>query len=1026
MESRRWWRRRRNAVMRESRRPKKLFQDEECMSLAIKRTVKCICFFLLLIVAAGVAQGQDASSALTGLVTDPSGAAVANARVVATPATGAAVNARTGANGMYEFKTLAPGVYTLRATAKGFEPFVKAGVTIEPGKPISISMQLEIAVQQEKVEVQDSGTQLDVSGAGNASSVVLKGKDLDALSDDPDELSEELQALAGPSAGPNGGQIYIDGFTGGQLPPKSSIREVRINQNPFSAEYDHLGFGRIEVFTKPGTDKFHGQFMINGNTAGLNARNPFAGTAPQPGYDSEMYNGNFSGPLGKKASFFVDFNRRNINELSVINTPVLDANLNPIEFTDSVANPRTRTSFSPRLDYQLNTNNTVTLRYQYEREAEMNNGIGTFSLPSQATNNFSTEHQVQLSDTQVVSPKVINEIRFRFVREENRGNALDLTPTINVNGAFVGGGNSSGTNDDIQDRYELQNYISIVHNSHFIKLGSRLRVTKDVNVQDSGFNGGFTFGAQAVNSQTLQPCVPDPTNPDPNCVQHTGLQVYQTVQQGIANGMTTAQIRAQTGLGPTQFSVVTGQPAVQNTFLDWGLYAQDEWKIRPNISLSYGLRIETQNEISFNADIAPRIGIAWGIDAGKKGQPKTVLRAGWGMFYDRFGQSLLLQAQRLNGTTQQQFVVTNPDFYPNLPTPADLTASQNSPTIYQVDPNLKIPYTMQAGVTLERQLSKVANIALTYLNSRGVHTLLTRNINAPVGPTFDPKNVSERPFGTLDNIYQYEGAGIFKQNQFIVNSSVRIGQKLSLFGYYTLNYANSDSSGSGSFPTNQFNVAQDYGRAGFDVRHRVFLGGSITIPYQFRLSPFVIASSGSPFNITTGQDLNGDSIYNDRSTFGALQTALTAPNFVTPQNVTLSCNEPSADTLVPINCATGPARFSFNLRLSKTFGFGQKKESASAAGGGGMGGGTFGRGPGGPGGGHGGRGGPMGGGDSSGQRYSLTFAVAGRNIFNNVNAGNPVGVISSPIFGQSNALAGGPFGSSSYNRRVDLQVTFSF
>jgi hypothetical protein len=104
------------------------------------------------------------------------------------------------------------------------------------------------------------------------------------------------------------------------------------------------------VFTKPGTDKFHGQFMINGNTAGLNARNPFSGTAPQPGYDSEMYNGNFSGPISKKASFFVDFNRRNINELSVINTPVLDANFNPIEFTDSVANPRTRTSFSPRLD----------------------------------------------------------------------------------------------------------------------------------------------------------------------------------------------------------------------------------------------------------------------------------------------------------------------------------------------------------------------------------------------------------------------------------------------------------------------------------------------------------------------------------------------------------------------------------------------------------------------------------------------------------------------------------------------------
>ena len=116
---------------------------------------------------------------------------------------------------------------------------------------------------------------MDVDPENNAGAIILKDKDLEALSDDPDELMSELQALAGPSAGPNGGQIYIDGFTGGQLPPKASIREIRINQNPFSAEYDKLGYGRIEIFTKPGTDKFHGQLFLIGNTAGFNSRNPF-------------------------------------------------------------------------------------------------------------------------------------------------------------------------------------------------------------------------------------------------------------------------------------------------------------------------------------------------------------------------------------------------------------------------------------------------------------------------------------------------------------------------------------------------------------------------------------------------------------------------------------------------------------------------------------------------------------------------------------------------------------------------------
>src|SRR5205823_13500398 len=206
---------------------------------------------------------------------------------------------------------------TLKASATGFALFTQENVQVTANQVQQANVNLTIQIEEQKVEVTDQTTKVDVDPSNNAGTVVMKGKDLEALSDDPDELQSELQALAGPSAGPNGGQIYIDGFTAGQLPPKASIREIRINQNPFSAQYDKLGYGRIEILTKPGTDKFHGQLEFNENNSIFNSRNPFALTRSD--YHSEQYEGNVGGPLGKRASFFLDGQRRNIGDVAVVN-----------------------------------------------------------------------------------------------------------------------------------------------------------------------------------------------------------------------------------------------------------------------------------------------------------------------------------------------------------------------------------------------------------------------------------------------------------------------------------------------------------------------------------------------------------------------------------------------------------------------------------------------------------------------------------------------------------------------------------
>jgi hypothetical protein len=958
---------------------------------------------------------QTASGTLRGRITDPSGAVIPNATVAATTADGKSVTVTTNSQGVYEFRALAPGDYTITATAKGFAVDQEEVVKVTAGQVQQFDIALSIAVEKQNVEVQEETPTVDVSQQNSAGTLVLKGQDLDALSDDPDELASELQALAGPSAGPNGGQIYVDGFTAGELPPKSAIREIRINQNPFSAEYDKLGYGRIEIFTKPGTDQFHGQAMINGNSSAFNALNPFV--TEEPGYYSEIFNGNLSGPLGKKASFFFTVQQRNIDNVSVVVAQVLNPNNQIVPYNTTVPSPSTRLNISPRADFQLSKNNTLTVRYQYVRNTQDNEGIGQFSLPSQGFNSHSTEQTVQISDTQVLSPTMVNETRFQYIRDSSNQIPTSDQPTLNVPEAFNSGGNPQGTVYNNQDHYELQNYTSIAHGRHFIKIGGRLRGTVYSSNEDSNFNGQFTFPS---------------------------LNAYQKTQIGLQQHLTPAQIRALGG-GASQFSIITGQPLSDVSMIDVGLYAEDEWRMRPNISLSYGLRYETQTGIPYQGDWAPRVSLAWGLGHSKA--PKTVLRGGYGIFYDRFSYNYLLQAERLNGVTQQQYTVTQPDFYPRIPPPSELSKlATNSPTIYQVSPNLRIPYTMEAAFSVERQVTKNATVSVTYLNSRGEHQLFLRNANAPLPGTYNPSDPTSgiRPFGGTTNIYQYNSEGVFLQNQMIVNGRVSVGTKLSLFGFYSLNFSNSDlgastaggggggffggGSSSAEFIMNSYDPMQDYGRAAFDVRNRGVIGGTISLPYAFRLSPFILANSGAPFNIIVGQDLNGDSIFNDRPAL-ASTPGLGGVIKVTPYGTFNTVPIPG-QPIVPINYATGQSLFTLNLRLSKTFGLGPKTESHGAGGqrGGGGGGGPRGGGGGGLGGrGLGGGGGsPFNFGNETSHRYNLTLSVSARNLLNNVNYAPPIGNLNSGFFGTSNALAGPPFSSGSANRRIDLQMLFSF
>ncbi len=1000
------------------------------------KLIACLAGLLFFCAAVALAAQAPTTGAIRGQVTDPSGASVAGATVLLTTPAGASMDTLTNKDGFYEFKDLAPGDYEIKAVAKGFALFDKGGIALAAGQALRVNIPLALEVQTEKVVVTGATAQLDVNPSNNANTVVLQGQDLDALSDDPDDLEAQLQALAGPSAGPNGGQMYIDGFTAGQLPPKASIREIRINQNPFSSEYDKLGYGRIEIFTKPGTDTLHGQFLINGNDSAFNARNPFeqvpSGTSP-PAYHSEQFSGSIGGALNKKTSFFLNVEQRDIQGLNIVSSQVVcgdqylaiacpgsDPQFSIIPYSAAVDNPQTRTNVSPRIDYQVTPNNTLTARYQFWRDSETNDNVGQFSLAELGVNERSTEHTFQASDTQVIGAHVINETRFQFVHDNSLTTPVNQAATISVGGAFTGYGSGGGANSDIQNRYEGQNITYMNYGKHAWKFGGRLRATADDNSTLSNFNGQYIFGSRPNPSTT---CVPSASNN--NCII-TPIEAYQITESVLAQpGGTIADAIAQGG-GASFYTQTTGStPVATVTLVDAGLFVQDDWKVRKNITISYGVRFETQNHFSDTHDFAPRLGFAWGIGGNAKNPPKTVLRGGFGMFYDRFAYNLVLQQLRYSAIDPllTQYQLVNPPFF--NPMVQQSPAGTSETNVYQVNPNLHAPYTMQTGLTLERQLTKSANIAVTYLNSRGVHQFYTDNLN-PVDPTTGVRvlSVTEPNAG---NIFQYQSEGIFKQNQLIVNGSIRMGTKLTLFGYYVLNYSDSDTSGTGSFPSIPGDPQEDYGRSSYDIRNRLFTGGIIGLPRGFRLSPFLIAQSGIPFNITGGIDPYQSNAYNARPEFGPCTSAIQTKFgcFVIPAATDFSLpteGQSSAYTPIPVNYGEGPGRFSLNLRLSKTFGFGPVLEGAPS-GPGGPSGGMFGRG-GGPRGG-GGRGGGMDAGATN-RRYALTFGVSARNIFNDVNLATPIGNLGSPLFGESNGLAGRPYSESSSNRRLDLQVTFSF
>ncbi len=990
---------------------------------------------VILLLCATAVFAQREAGVLKGQISDEFGSVIVGATVTAIDANGATKTTTTTGDGGFTFTGLAPGKYTVRVAAPGFATFESTDVEVT-SRTQPLNVVLKVTIEQQKVTVSAEGNGVNTDPENNVGALVLKGTDLESLPDDPDDLAAALQALAGPAAGPNGGQIYIDGFSGGRLPPLASIREIRINGNPWSAEYDRPGFGRIEIFTKPGTDRLRGQVSFNFNNQDFNSRNPFAPTrAP---YLSRQFGGNLSGPITKKkSSFFLDFEKRDVNDQAVINATVLDANLNIVPFAETVPQPTRRTTFSPRIDYQIDSKNTLVGRYEYEHSTAIT-GAGGYSLASRKYSTFSTQQTARLTETAVLNKTTVNETRFQFNHQTSGDTADNSIPTVNVQEAFTGGGSQIGLAANKQNRFEITNITSLAMGNHSVKFGARVRTVSITSISPQNFGGTWTFSG---------------TRNLANLGGLTSIQAYQITQQGLQQGLSAEQIRLLGG-GATQFSITTGNPTTKVSQFDFGGFVQDDWKYRPNLTVSAGLRYENQDHISSNLNFAPRVGIAWAPGWSQQHPSNTTIRAGFGIFYDRVGENLTLNATRNNGINQQAYTVTNLavlNSYPNIPSIDVLQAFKTPVSIYQLAGDIRAPYSMQTAISLERALPHNLKSSITFSHTRTLHMLRARALNAPLPGTFIPNipGSGTRPLG-VNNYFEYDSTGVFNQNLLIATLGGNISRKISFNANYSFGKAMSDTDGSGTFAANPFDFTDEYGRTGNDVRQRFTLNGSYRGPWGLTFSPLLAITSGTPFNITIGRDLNGDILFTDRP---ALATDLTKPSVVFTRYGIFDTNPAPGAVVIPRNFGQGPGAIISNLRVSKTFGFGGERRTTAqnngrggaagqrGPGGGGARGGFpgIGGGGGGPRGGGGGRGGAGGGGGGFGgpdvaKRYNLTFGVNFQNILNHVNFGKPVGNLSSSNFGISNTSAGGfagfggrgGGGSAPFNRLIEAQIRFTF
>jgi hypothetical protein len=759
----------------------------------------------LLVPTVGNAQAPRETRVLVTVI-DPSGAVLPGASVtligvedatrMATP-----LSVVTNDKGLATLGSLKPGRYDIGAQFAGFEDGLLRDVRVRAGDNKHV-MVLALTKVEQSVTVSRDASAAASDPNGGSLATQLTAEEISALSDDPNELAQQLMDMAGGNA-----IIKIDSFIGGALPPKAFIKSIRIVRDTFPAENHSAENDHIDIITQAGVGVLRGGLSSRLRDGAMSGRNPFIDLrAPER---TQSFDANIGGTIvPNKSSFSAFLSRR-----EQFDTPV--ATYTTSAGKQSVLlgrRPNDGWSGQAMLDYALTKDQTLRVGFSRNTSTRHNLGIGGFDLAERAYSSQSSNNELRLQEAGPIGRRSFLTTRFELQWNRNQSQSVLEAPTVRVlDGVTTGGAQVTGGR--AQRDFEFASDWNYARGNHTVRTGVQLEGRHSRADNASNYLGTFVFSS-------------------------------------------TADFLAGK---PRNYTRRIGDPLIVYSALEAGVYVQDDLKLRPNLTLSPGLRYEVQTHVSDLSGFAPRLGLTWA--PGRDG--RTTIRTSFGVFYNWLGANVYEQTLRVNGVRQQELNIVNPTY----PDPG-VAGSVNATNKYLIDPELRMDRYVRFGVAVDRTLSPKVRFSLAYATSRSGHQLRGKNLNSPIGGV--------RPDSLFANIIQVVSDGSSRAHDVIPEMSINFAggdrtanqakwnlrRTVVRFNYrYHRMHNNSD----GPFnPPPSGSLADQWGPAQGDTRHRVRGSVSTQALRNFNAQVSLDGNSGSPYSITTGFDDNGDSIFNDR------------------------------------------------------------------------------------------------------------------------------------------------------------------